>query len=147
MTEKILIDALKNIASYSNGDGICPYGCDTPYIAIKALVDYENDLIKNKGIIMETKCTFNKKAYSKGLDKYFCHNNKTLQTKIMSLDRWFHALIQSKEIVIHAVESTNEWGTVVIWSDNKGYSYSYKDSHGQGTSGVYKSIIDCINEL
>jgi len=39
MKEKILIDALKNIASYSDGNGICPYGCDTPYIAIKALAD------------------------------------------------------------------------------------------------------------
>ena len=37
----ILIDALKQIASYGN-DGICPYGCDTPYIATKALVDYGN---------------------------------------------------------------------------------------------------------
>ena len=38
---EILIDALKQIASYGN-DGICPYGCDTPYIAIKALVDFGN---------------------------------------------------------------------------------------------------------
>ena len=56
MSEQILIDALKTIASYGI-DGICPYGCDTPYIAIKALVDYENDLTKNmsktKGQILD----------------------------------------------------------------------------------------------
>ena len=37
----ILIDALKNIASYGD-DGICPYGCDTPHIATEALVNYDN---------------------------------------------------------------------------------------------------------
>jgi len=84
---------------------------------------------------------------NKGYDKYFCHNNKMLQTKIMGLDRWFHPLIQSKEIVIHAVENVAIFGTVVFWSDNKGYSYSYKDSRGQGTSGVYKSLIACVDAL
>lgn len=40
---KILIEALKNIQSYDHdGSGICPYGCDTPYIAKKALVDFGN---------------------------------------------------------------------------------------------------------
>ena len=40
---KILIEALQNIQSYSHsGDGICPYGCDTPYIAKVALVDFDN---------------------------------------------------------------------------------------------------------
>ena len=39
----ILIDALKNIQSYDHdGDGICPYGCDTPNIAKTALVDFGN---------------------------------------------------------------------------------------------------------
>ena len=39
----ILIEALKNIQRYDReGSGICPYGCDTPYIAKKALVDYGN---------------------------------------------------------------------------------------------------------
>jgi len=39
MANKILIDALKQIASHGH-NGICPYGCDAPYIAIKALVVY-----------------------------------------------------------------------------------------------------------
>ena len=40
---KILIEALQNIQSYDhNGDGICTYGCDTPYIAKVALVDFDN---------------------------------------------------------------------------------------------------------
>jgi hypothetical protein len=40
---KILVEALQNIQSYDHsGDGICPYGCDTPYIAKKALVDFDN---------------------------------------------------------------------------------------------------------
>jgi len=33
-----LIGALSEIAAYGS-DGICPYGCDTPAIAIKALSD------------------------------------------------------------------------------------------------------------
>ena len=33
-----LIAALSEIAAYGI-DGICPYGCDTPAIAIKALAD------------------------------------------------------------------------------------------------------------
>jgi len=40
---KILVKALQIIQSYDhNGDGICPYGCDTPYIAKKALDDFHN---------------------------------------------------------------------------------------------------------
>ncbi len=31
-----LMEAMKEIAAYGT-DGICPYGCDTPYIAQKAL--------------------------------------------------------------------------------------------------------------
>jgi len=51
--EEILIAALKHIASYGK-DGICPYGCDTPDIAIKALVDYENALYKKSKEIEES---------------------------------------------------------------------------------------------
>ena len=35
----ILLNALEEIASYGN-DGICPYGCDTPEIAKKALKSF-----------------------------------------------------------------------------------------------------------
>ena len=41
MTEKILIDALKNIASMGT-DGKCPGNCDAPRLAVEALVDYGN---------------------------------------------------------------------------------------------------------
>lgn len=39
----ILLEALREIANYSSkgvGEGICPYGCDTPSIAAKALFEY-----------------------------------------------------------------------------------------------------------
>ena len=40
---KILVEALQMIQSYDhNGDGICPYGCDTPYIAKEALEKFDN---------------------------------------------------------------------------------------------------------
>ena len=40
---KILVEALQMIQSYDhNGDGICPYGCDTPYIAKEALDKFDN---------------------------------------------------------------------------------------------------------
>jgi hypothetical protein len=39
-------EALKTIASYDKGstygDGLCPYGCDTPYIANKALTKLQH---------------------------------------------------------------------------------------------------------
>jgi hypothetical protein len=41
----ILIDALKNIASYGDSRA-CPHGCDAPDVAIKALVDYGNEKYK-----------------------------------------------------------------------------------------------------
>jgi len=45
MNEKILIRALETIAQYdinsSYGEGICMYGCDSPYIAKAALENYK----------------------------------------------------------------------------------------------------------
>lgn len=46
-TENIeLLEALRVIASYGKGgphqDGVCPYGCDCPYIAEKAIAKATN---------------------------------------------------------------------------------------------------------
>ena len=65
----------------------------------------------------------------------------------MNLDPWFHALIATDYIVIHAVENIAIFGTVVFWSDDKGYSYSYKSHDGQGASGMYKSLIACVDSI
>ena len=43
--EKILIAALKNIASMGKG-GKCTGNCNAPRLAIEALVDYDNAMYK-----------------------------------------------------------------------------------------------------
>ena len=44
---QILYDALRTIAGYGDERGICPYGCDTPYIAQDALKKFAPGLIWN----------------------------------------------------------------------------------------------------
>ena len=45
--EKILIAALKNIASMGRDGGKCPGNCNAPRLAIEALVDYGNAMYKD----------------------------------------------------------------------------------------------------
>lgn len=73
--------------------------------------------------------------------------NITLQKKLDELNSWFDSLKEADGIDIHAVEWHPTFGTVVFWSDEKGYSYSYYSNSGQGVSGAYESLIDCVKSL
>lgn len=70
--------------------------------------------------------------------------NKTLQKKVNKLDPWFDALKDAEGIDIHAVEHHPIFGTVVFWSDERGYTYSYKSYNGQGTGGACESLVKCV---
>ncbi len=41
-TNARLLEALKTIQSYDEGNGCCPYGCDCPTIAKSAIAEAEN---------------------------------------------------------------------------------------------------------
>jgi hypothetical protein len=74
--------------------------------------------------------------------------NTALKEKIDNLDPWFDALVDNEEVTIHAVEYHSLWGTVVIWSDEKGYSYSHKSGNfSAGVSGAYESLIKCVKMI
>ena len=64
--------------------------------------------------------------------------------EIEKLDEWFDCLTKDDNITVHAIESHTVYGTVVFWSDVKGYSYSYKSYCGCGISGCYHSLIGCV---
>ena len=65
----------------------------------------------------------------------------------MALDPWFHDLIKSNSIIIHDIDNIEIFGTVVFWSDNMGFSYSYKSHDSQGISGTYKNITACVKAI
>jgi hypothetical protein len=73
--------------------------------------------------------------------------NTTLQKKIDESDSWFHLLKERDDIDIHAVEFSPIFGEVVFWSDRDGYSYSYHSNSGQGVSGAYDSLVDCVKAI
>ena len=62
MNEKILIRALETIAQYdinsSYGEGICMYGCDSPYIAKAALENYKKASQSGVEADAESRCEF-----------------------------------------------------------------------------------------
>jgi len=78
--------------------------------------------------------------------------NITLQKKLNELDPWFDELIdrafeKDAKLDIHAVEWHPTFGTVVIWSDEKGYTYSYYNNSGQGVSGAFETLTKCVKVL
>lgn len=67
---------------------------------------------------------------------------KTLTEKINKLDPWFKTLNEDGRNIHDVFDTGCE--VFVVWSDSRGYSFSWKSINGQGTSGVYKDLIRCL---
>ena len=80
----------------------------------------------------------------KMLEKY---EKSYIRDEIEKLDEWFDCLTKDDNITVHAIESHTVYGTVVFWSDVKGYSYSYKSYCGCGISGCYHSLVGCVSMI
>jgi hypothetical protein len=73
-------------------------------------------------------------------------NMESLKKKIDNLHPWFDDIRRNPKISIHDVVEFNS-DTWVIWSDHRGYCISHRGWSGQGTSGTYSNLPQCINYI
>ena len=70
---------------------------------------------------------------------------KLLKRKIEEMNQWFKSIVDHGKDIHDVIEIDDT--EYVIWSDDKGYTVSWKSPHGQGTSGAYTDLFGAVKYI